>query len=61
MSLENYIISQTTGDNDTSSQVLTQNTLGYFKKDHTDMSKEMDNRFTHQDRIVRNISHFIGK
>ena len=30
MSLETYILSQTTGDNDTSSQVLTQNTLGYF-------------------------------
>lgn len=27
-----YIISQTTGDNNTSSQVLTQNTLGYFNK-----------------------------
>ena len=37
------------------------NTLGEFKKDHADMQKEMDNRFEHQDRVVKNISHFISK
>ena len=37
------------------------NTLGEFKKDHADMEKEMDNRFEHQDRVVKNISHFISK
>ena len=37
------------------------NTIGEFKKDHSDMQKEMDNRFEHQDRLVKNISHFISK
>ena len=39
-------------DNELSSQrkrieMIKTNTLGEFKKDHTDMSKEMDNRFEH--------------
>jgi regulator of sigma D len=34
-------------------------TLGEFEKDKRDMEKEMDNRFTHQDRTIKNISHFI--
>ena len=34
-------------------------TLGEFQKDKRDMEKEMDNRFTHQDRTIKNISHFI--
>ena len=39
-------------DNELSSQrkrieKIKTNTLGEFKKDHTDMSKEMDNRFEH--------------
>ena len=37
------------------------NTIGEFKKEHEDMQKEMDNRFDHQDRVVKNISHFIDK
>ena len=37
------------------------NTLGEFEKEHADMKKEMDNRFEHQDRVVKNISHFISK
>ena len=37
------------------------NTLGEFRKDHADMNKEMDNRFEHQDRVVKNMSHFISK
>ncbi len=36
-------------------------TLGEFRKEHGDMQKEMDNRFEHQDRLVKNISHFISK
>ena len=37
------------------------NTLGEFRKDHADMNKEMDNRFEQQDRVVKNMSHFISK
>ena len=37
------------------------NTIGEFKKDHADMQKEMNNRFEHQDRLIKNISHFISK
>ena len=35
-------------------------TLGEFDKDRRDVGKEMDCRFEHQDRTVRNISHFIS-
>ena len=34
-------------------------TLGDFEMDKRDMENEMDNRFTHQDRTIKNISHFI--
>ena len=37
------------------------NTMGEFRKDHRDLEKEMDNRFEHQDRLIKNISHFISK
>lgn len=30
-----------------------------FEKDRADIEKEMDNRFAHQDEIVRDIQHFI--
>ena len=40
---------------------IKKNTLGEFRKEHADMNKEMDNRFEHQDRVVKNISHFISK
>ena len=30
-----------------------------FKKDRTDIEKEMDNRFEHQDKMVKNVQHFI--
>ena len=42
-------------------EVIKTKTLGEFKKDHRDINKEMDNRFEHQDRVVKNISHFISK
>eukprot|EP00347_Sterkiella_histriomuscorum_P007515 403348623 len=35
-------------------------TMSEFNKDRTDIEKEMDNRFKHQDEIVRNIQHFIS-
>ena len=35
-------------------------TIGEFEKDRRDIGKEMDNRFDHQDRTVKNISHFIS-
>ena len=35
-------------------------TLGEFEKDKRDIFKEMDNRYAHQDRTVRDISHFIS-
>ncbi len=31
-----------------------------FSKDKNDIEKEMDNRFAHQDEMVRNIQHFIS-
>ena len=34
--------------------------LAEFKKDRGDASKEMDNRFTHQDETIGHISHFIS-
>lgn len=33
--------------------------MSEFDKDRRDIEKEMDNRFQHQDEIVRNIQHFI--
>lgn len=35
-------------------------TMSEFEKDRRDIEKEMDNRFSHQDEIVRNIQHFIS-
>lgn len=35
-------------------------TLGEFEKDKRDIYKEMDNRQEHQDRTIKNISHFIS-
>ena len=35
-------------------------TRAEFAKDRTDIEKEMDNRFAHQDHLVRNIQHFIS-
>lgn len=35
-------------------------TLGEFEKDKRDIFKEMDNRYEHQDRTIKNISHFIS-
>jgi len=35
-------------------------TLDEFAKDKRDIAKEMDNRFEHQDRSIRDISHFIS-
>ena len=34
-------------------------TIGEFEKDKRDIFKEMDNRYDHQDRTVKDISHFI--
>ena len=39
---------------------IKKDTLGEFEKDRGDITKEMDCRFDHQDRTVRNISHFIS-
>ena len=33
--------------------------IGEFEKDKRDIFKEMENRYDHQDRTVKNISHFI--
>lgn len=35
-------------------------TRSEFAKDRADIGKEMDNRFQHQDEVVRNIQHFIS-
>jgi len=35
-------------------------TLDEFAKDKRDIAKVMDNRFEHQDRSIRDISHFIS-
>jgi len=35
-------------------------TLEEHGKDKRDVEKEMNNRFDHQDRAIRNISHFIS-
>ena len=35
-------------------------TIGEFEKDKRDITKEMDNRYDHQDRTVKDISHFIS-
>ena len=35
-------------------------TIGEFNKDKRDITKEMDNRYDHQDRTIRDISHFIS-
>lgn len=35
-------------------------TRSEFQKDRTDIEKEMDNRFSHQDEVVRDIKHFIS-
>jgi hypothetical protein len=35
-------------------------TLAEFTKDRADVNKEMQNRFEQQDRVIRDISHFIS-
>ena len=35
-------------------------TLDEFGKDKRDIDKEMNNRFDRQDRVIRDISHFIS-
>ena len=35
-------------------------TIGEFEKDKRDITKEMENRYDHQDRTIRNITHFIS-
>jgi uncharacterized coiled-coil protein SlyX len=35
-------------------------TIGEFQKDRRDIEKELDNRFDHQDRTIKDISHFIS-
>lgn len=35
-------------------------TRAEFSKDRSDIEKEMDNRFEHQDQLVRDIQHFIS-
>ena len=39
---------------------IKQDTLDEFAKDKRDITKEMDNRFEQQDRVIRDISHFIS-
>jgi hypothetical protein len=34
--------------------------LDEFNKDRTDITKEMNNRFDQQDRVIKDISHFIS-
>jgi len=34
--------------------------MGEFQKDKRDMDKEMDNRFEHQDRTIKDISNLIS-
>ena len=36
------------------------NTKSEFAKDRSDIEREMDNRFHHQDLIVKNVQHFIS-
>ena len=38
---------------------IKQDALGEFQKDKRDIEKEMDNRFMHQDRTIKDISIFI--
>jgi len=40
-------------------QQIKTDTLGEFEKDKRDIFKEMDNRYEHQDRTVKQISSFI--
>ena len=35
-------------------------TIGEFEKDKRDITKEMENRYDHQDRTIKDISHFIS-
>ncbi len=35
-------------------------TLDEFSKDKSDITKEMNNRFEQQDRVIKDISHFIS-
>ena len=35
-------------------------TIGEFEKDKRDITKEMENRYEHQDRTIKDISHFIS-
>lgn len=41
-------------------QQIKTDTLGEFDKDKRDIYKEMDSRYEHQDRTVKDISHFIS-
>ena len=41
-------------------QQIKTDTIGEFEKDKRDIYKEMDNRYEHQDRTIKNISHFIS-
>lgn len=36
------------------------NTMSEFAKDRSDIEREMDNRFHHQDLIVKDVQHFIS-
>ena len=40
---------------------IKEKTIGEFQKDHRDLTKEMDNRFEQQDRVIKNITYFIQK
>ena len=39
---------------------IKEDTIGEFKKDKRDIEKEMGNRYDHQDRTIKDISHFIS-
>ena len=39
---------------------IKEDTIGEFKKDKRDIEKEMENRYDHQDRTIKDISHFIS-
>ena len=39
---------------------IKQDTLDEFTKDRRDIDKEMNNRFDQQDRVIKDISHFIS-
>ena len=58
--LTNKLNTELKNQKDRIEQIKT-NTRGEFRKDTADMQKEADNRFDHQDRVVKNISHFISK